>query len=257
MLAVVSLFVIVFISLLITRIGSVALNLTGVSKDLAYFQAFSAFSGVGFTTLESEQVVNHPVRRRILMILMLAGNVGVVTAVSSLILTFVQVESGAELVSRLLLLLAGLIILFILSTRKWVDGFLYKIITWGLRRWTHLDVFDYDKLLQLSGGYSVLEITVGENDWLADKSLEEMDLIHEGALVLGIRRPNAAYIGSPRSSNVVHVGDTVILYGRQSLLTELSSREKGSEGGQAHKQALDEQRHLLEEQSKLDAQQET
>ncbi len=40
MLAVVTLFVIVFISLLITRIGSVALNLTGVSKDLAYFQAF-------------------------------------------------------------------------------------------------------------------------------------------------------------------------------------------------------------------------
>jgi hypothetical protein len=257
MLAVVSLFVIVFISLLITRIGSVALNLTGVSKDLAYFQAFSAFSGVGFTTRESEQVVNHPVRRRILMALMLAGNLGVVTAVSSLILTFVQVESGIEWLTRILLLLFGLIILLILGSSKWVNQFLYKIITWGLRRWTHLDVYDYDKLLQLSDGYSVLEIKVSENDWLADKSLAVLDLIHEGALILGIRRPNASYIGSPKGSSIVHAGDTLILYGRQSLLTELSNRKKGAEGGQAHKQALDKQRHLLEEQAQLDAQNES
>lgn len=56
MLALISLLVIVTVSIIIVRIGSVALTMTGVSKDLAVFQAQSAFSGVGFTTDESESV---------------------------------------------------------------------------------------------------------------------------------------------------------------------------------------------------------
>jgi len=45
---------------------------------------------------ESERVVNHPVRRRIIMLLMLTGNAGVVTAVSSLILTVVH-QGGTKI----------------------------------------------------------------------------------------------------------------------------------------------------------------
>src|SRR5687767_7500660 len=71
----------VFISLLITRIASVALTVTGLSRQSARFQARSAFSGVGFTTSEAEDVVNHPVRRRIVMWLMLIGNAGLITIV--------------------------------------------------------------------------------------------------------------------------------------------------------------------------------
>ena len=46
------------------RIATVGLTMTGVSKDLAQFQALSAFTGSGFTTEESEEIVNHPLRRR-------------------------------------------------------------------------------------------------------------------------------------------------------------------------------------------------
>ncbi|WP_419193904.1 hypothetical protein [Novipirellula herctigrandis] len=42
-----------------------------MSKDLAQFQTLSAFTGAGFTTNESEDIVNHPLRRRIMMYLML------------------------------------------------------------------------------------------------------------------------------------------------------------------------------------------
>jgi len=40
-------------------------------------------------------VVNHPVRRKIVMLLILLGNAGLVTAVSSLILTFVRQGDSA------------------------------------------------------------------------------------------------------------------------------------------------------------------
>ena len=72
----------------VIRFGTIALMLTGLSHSLARFQARSAFFQVGFTTAEAESVVNHPVRREIILIMILAGNAGFVTVVSTVILSF-------------------------------------------------------------------------------------------------------------------------------------------------------------------------
>jgi zinc protease len=53
------------ISLLITRIATIALTYTGLSRQAAKFQARSAFTGVGFTTSESEKVVMEERRLRV------------------------------------------------------------------------------------------------------------------------------------------------------------------------------------------------
>jgi Trk-type K+ transport system membrane component len=73
MIAVFSFLIILTLSLIVTRIAALALSITGLSSTTAQFQARSAFTGVGFTTLESEAILNHPIRRRIIMTLMLAG----------------------------------------------------------------------------------------------------------------------------------------------------------------------------------------
>lgn len=65
MVALVSLLTIIVLSITVVRIGATALELTGLSRDVAEFQAQSAFSGAGFTTQESEnerQRIEH--RRR-------------------------------------------------------------------------------------------------------------------------------------------------------------------------------------------------
>ncbi len=49
MFAVISLLAILSLSMLIVRIGAVALTMTGLSRDTASLQALSAFSGAGFT----------------------------------------------------------------------------------------------------------------------------------------------------------------------------------------------------------------
>lgn len=95
MLAILSLLVVVVLSILVTRVATIALTHTGLSREAARSQARSAFTGAGFTTSESERVLSHPVRRRIVMLLMLLGNAGFVTAVSTLILTFVSPGGGA------------------------------------------------------------------------------------------------------------------------------------------------------------------
>ncbi|MEE3220394.1 MAG: potassium transporter TrkA, partial [Planctomycetota bacterium] len=55
MVAVATLLITLTVTLLITRVATVALMVTGLSRESARFQARSALTGVGFTTYESEK----------------------------------------------------------------------------------------------------------------------------------------------------------------------------------------------------------
>src|ERR1041385_8484169 len=83
-----SLLLIVALSVLVIRIATLVLTATGMAPHHARFQARSAFTGAGFTTSESEAVVNHPIRRRVIGNLMLLGNVGLVGVAGTLIVGF-------------------------------------------------------------------------------------------------------------------------------------------------------------------------
>lgn len=113
--AIVSFLSVLGLSLLIARIATVALTLTGVSREIARFQARSALTGTGFTTTEAETIVGHPVRRRIVMYPMVLRNAGLVTAVSSFILSFTGAEDTAEGARRALIIGAGIGTLWLLS----------------------------------------------------------------------------------------------------------------------------------------------
>jgi Trk K+ transport system NAD-binding subunit len=63
MFSILTLLIVLTLSILVTRIATVALTHTGLSRQSARFQARSAFTGVGFTTRESEKMVNHPLQR--------------------------------------------------------------------------------------------------------------------------------------------------------------------------------------------------
>lgn len=247
----ISLFVLiaaVAISLLITRVATLALTLTGLSRELARFQARSAFTGVGFTTSESEKVMNHPVRRRILMTLMLAGNAGIVTVVGTLVVAFSQGGGADAWLFRTGVLAGAFVALWFLTWNPWIDRRMSKTIAWALRHLTDVDARDYAALLKLSDNYAVMELSVHAKDWIAEKTLAEAELRREGVVVLGIQRTGGVYIGVPKGDTPVHAGDTVIIYGRSDLLTELDRRRRGRSGDRAHKHAVVEQEHVLAEQ---------
>jgi len=251
--ALVSLLMVITLSLAITRIATEALTLTGLSRESAKFQARSAFTGAGFTTSESEQVVSHPVRRRILMLLMMLGNAGIVTVVSSLVLTFISAAGPGDWLSRLLLLLAGIGLLLALAKNRWIDRIISRVVNWALKRWTDIDLRDYAGLLRLHGNYGVMELRVEPEDWLANKLLSEAGLRSEGALVLGIQRADKTYVGAPRGSTHIRPHDILILYGRLPALAELDSRRAGMAGERAHREAVAMQQKLIEEQNKQDS----
>ena len=242
MAAIVSLLVILTLSLIITRISTVALVHTGLSREAAQFQSRSAFTGVGFTTSESESVVNHPVRRRVLMILMLLGNAGIVSAVASLLLTFLdRGPSAAPLWTRLSILGAGVAVLWLLASSELVDRWMSRWITRALEKWTDIEVRDYASLLHLAENHQISELNVKESDWLAGRTLAELGLAEEGTMVIGIQRGNGRFVGAPFGRTRVEAGDRLLLYGLDVALKDLDQRCCGPEGDAAHRKAVEEQ----------------
>ena len=220
MFAVASLIVVVLVSLLITRVATVALTLTGLSREVSRFQARSALSGVGFTTSEAETIVNHPVRRRVVMVLMLLGSAGVVTVVGTLVLGFAQTEPRQRDL-RLAVMVAGLFAVFLVARSRWVDRRLSSLIARGLSRWTDLDARDYAALLHVGADFVVIERAVGAGDPMAGRSVAELGLRDKGALLLGITRPDGTYVGVPSFDSTVGEGDTLVLYGRGDVVCSL------------------------------------
>ena len=252
MAAVVSVLIVLTLSLLIGRIATVALTVTGVPREVARFQARSALTGAGFTTQEAESVVAHPVRRRIVMILMIVGNIGAAGLIASLIGSFVGVSSAGAGLTRALWMLIGLLGLLLIARSPWVDRKMAGLIATGVRRFTDLDVRDYAGMLRLSGEYAVSELYVQPEDWIADTPLAELDLPHEGVLVLGIVRADGRYLGAPTGQTAAQAGDTLIVYGRIPVLADIDERHAGSEGEQAHKKAVAQHRNLERDELRIE-----
>ncbi|TQD37694.1 TrkA C-terminal domain-containing protein [Haloflavibacter putidus] len=215
MIAAISLFLIVSLSLLLTKIATLALVHTGLSTQSASFQARSAYTGTGYTTSEAEKVVNHPVRRRIISMLMIIGNAGIVTAMSSLILTFLIPDKTSSLLYSIGVIVFGIVFLWWAVRSKWVDRYLSKIINKALDKYTSLDVKDYAAILHLEGGYQVTEWRVTEDSYLREKTLNQLQLIRKGIIVLGIQKATSEYIGSPYGKSMIEEGDTLTLYGKK------------------------------------------
>ncbi|MCG8591097.1 MAG: TrkA C-terminal domain-containing protein [Proteobacteria bacterium] len=247
MVAVLSFLVVLTLSLLVTRIATVALVHTGLGRETARFQARSAFSGAGFTTQESEAIVGHPVRRRIVFFLMLVGNVGIVTAVSALLLSLIDLSAGRAGVWPLLVLLGGLAILLLLASSALVDRYLGRIISWALRRFTTLDARDYAALLHVREDYGVSELRIGAGDWLDGRTLREARLSREGVLILGIECPGGEFIGAPPPDTLLRAGDRLILYGRAARVAEIDRRGIGDLGDREHAAAMEEQQQVVAE----------
>jgi hypothetical protein len=245
MAGVVVLLVAVLISIMVTRIATVALTMTGVSHDLARFQARSAFSGVGYTTTEADQMTSHPARRRVVMILMLIGNAGLVTAVASIVSAMVNTGDPGSALLRSTVLVAGLLTLYLFTRSQRVESVMRRIFQRILQRWTSLEIHDYDSLLDLTGAYTVVEIDVGRDDWLAERPLGDLDLPDEGVTVLAVRRSDGQFLGAPGADVLLASGDTLVVYGHERVLQEVATRRAGASGQAQHDRSAQRHRQQL------------
>jgi hypothetical protein len=207
---------------LILRVGTAAMVVSGLSRDVAAFQVRSAFFGVGFTTGEAELIVNHPFRRKLAQVLMLLGAIGITSLIGSAVVTFARTEDN--LLLPILALIAGLFLLWALTTWRPVDRFLIGLFERLLRRWTTLDTQDYHALLRLSTDYTIRQYNVQPEQRLVGRSIAELLPEANRIVLLGIERADGTYLGAPSLETTIEAGDTLTVYGRDETLEAIAQR---------------------------------
>jgi K+/H+ antiporter YhaU regulatory subunit KhtT len=251
MLPILTLIFVIALSMFITKAATIALMHTGMSRERARFQARSAFSGAGFTTTESEVVVKNPVRRKIIMVLILLGNAGVVTAISSLILGFVGPSQGLSHERNIYLLIFGIVLLYSAGRSRRVDRFLERCINQMLEKYTDIRPKSFAKLMTVMEDYEVTELDVSANEWLKHSQLADLQLPDEGLLVLGIIRHDNTYIGVPRGRYQIEPSDRLVIYGKSERIHEISQRCDKLTGKQQHRESVEEHQEELEQQDEV------
>jgi hypothetical protein len=209
----------ILVSFIIVRIGGFALQLTGIEPDVARFQALSAFSGTGFTTREAERVVGHRTRRRIVTILIILGNAGLVTIIATLVASFTQVTGYTWFFIRLAIIVGGIFGLYQLIIRSNV----------GQRILDRLQRPLMNRILR--GAPAVEEIFHVEKDWAislvmikgSSKSIGQSvaDIAAEGDIeILSIDRIDT-YLTRPDREEKIVEGDRLLVYANRKSVKRI------------------------------------
>ena len=211
MIAALSLILIFAVSFFLIRLASVALGLTGLPIANARFQAMSALTGTGFTTTESELIVNYPIRRNIIAGLMLLGNFGIVSVVSTTMISFIHTDAQLQAIMiQLAWIAGGTVMFFVVMLNPIVDRTMCGLISNFLKKFTFLGGRRYSRLLQLGG-----QLSVSEHQFFADKSVTAQSLIQstEKTPILAVKRASGSTEIFSAEMNNIEPGDTLIIFG--------------------------------------------
>lgn len=217
--SVVLLIVFISISYMIVRIGAIALEMTGMERSRARFQALSAFSGTGFTTREAESVVSHPRRRKIVTYLMIMGNAGIVSVIATLVLSLN--ETGVFRPSlNLVIIIASIFVLYRIASQREFAQKLTKRIRELLKEKLHFEKVYVEELLQQADGYGIARIIVARKSKVVGSPLSESGFTEKDLIVLSIER-DKEIIHVPDAQTTIRAGDRLICYGKLDNLVGL------------------------------------
>jgi MFS family permease len=211
----------IFSSFIVVRIGGLALQLTGIEPDVARFQALSAFSGTGFTTREAERVVRHRTRRRIVTILILLGNAGLITIIATLVASFTQVNSNEWFFIRLAIILVSIFVFYKLIMGSRLGN---RMLQWTRKPLINRILREapvFDEIYSAGKGWGISLVLIKKNSQYADSTLA--DIAIEGDMqILAIDRHDE-FVAQPGSEDRLGEGDRLLVYGHTKSIERLSA----------------------------------
>lgn len=208
------------ISTTIVRVMSVVLEHTGVPQSIARIQVLSAFSGTGFTTAESEMLLETPERRQILVILMIAGSVGLASIAATVIVGALGVaDTLPGILQQAVLLVCALLFVRYVVFAGAVDSLICRMA----HRWLHgrgYDVRSYAILHRLGADSYIAE------HWVKEGCLTKVDAQKFGQLqILGLREDqNQSTAIMPFDPTNAPAGATLLALGSRAAHDEFAER---------------------------------
>ncbi len=206
--AALTLLILLAVSMVIVRIASVALRLTGLPDHVARFQSISALTGAGFTTTESEAIVNYPIRRRVIVGLMIFGNLGLVSVASTFIVAFASKTGDfSAMLTQAAAIAAAVIFIAIITASKTLDTLLCGLISRVLQNITDLEQKKFHVLLSLYSDYSV-----SEHVYRGAQTLPLFDIVPSALKIdiISVQGENIRHFDEMDSSSPVNRNESLI-----------------------------------------------
>ncbi|WP_080848456.1 cation:proton antiporter regulatory subunit [Cytobacillus gottheilii] len=202
------------IVLMVIEISTLLFSYTGLKKQISRFQVISMMTGTGFTTKESELIIDHPIRRRICGFLILFGafSLAVIISAISNLLADDFYTSRVAIVAALLVLF-----LFIIKMPKVKKSAMQKFNTELEEKYELKDMPMKDVFL-IDGNHSLAEMTIKDSSVYQDKPLSDF-LQKYDLTVLFIKR-GEEIIRNDLTNVHLNEGDLLYLYGDEQAIED-------------------------------------
>ncbi|MDX1359512.1 MAG: TrkA C-terminal domain-containing protein [Clostridia bacterium] len=213
--------VILAIIWVIIEIVSILFKSTGMDLYKARFQTISILTHTGFTTRESELIVQHPLRRKFASFLMVISYLSQITLIS--VLLNILISNSNKLLSIGTVVLAVLLFFILVTRTKFlssrIDRVMERIIEKRILRSTKKNPMS--RVLKTDQEFGIYEIVVDENGGLDGKALKDSGLKEDFIQVLKIEKGHES-INFPEPGQMIDAGDKLIVYGKIKSIKDMS-----------------------------------
>lgn len=215
--------ILIIIYEIIVELFSALYELSGLTKEQARFQVTSLLTGTGFTTAESEKMLETKKRKRVTRDIMIISYIFNISIISTLITLFTSahISSSDEIFLGLAVSLILLLVLIfskrITGLRHFVDkSFLHIVGLIYFRRKNTVVTYDY------YGSNLLAEVKLNKiPDYLKNKTLAELNLEKEHDLhILSVKRKNTV-ITDIKGNFKFHRKDTILLIGGRFTINKI------------------------------------
>ncbi|GAA1383544.1 hypothetical protein GCM10009597_41820 [Peribacillus frigoritolerans] len=208
------------IIVLVIEISVTLLKLTGLKGTVARFQVISMLTGTGFTTDESKSIIDHPVRRKISMFLILFGAFSLAVIISSISTLLTDDLRLMELS----IIIGILLVLTILVKVPFLNNRLSNKMKSEM--YNHYELWEHpiEEVLFLEDEDVVMEIDIYEGSEFID--VKAFDVISHGADInILFIESGEVKIRKELYEYKIKLGDNLFLYGNKKEIEETFSKE--------------------------------
>ncbi|MGV8907080.1 MAG: TrkA C-terminal domain-containing protein [Acetobacterium sp.] len=221
-LSLISFFILIITYLTVLEIFTVLFRLTGLREDKARFQAISCMTNSGFTTKESELIINSVARRKLARMMMVFGYLFAVTGVSILVNLFIR-SSGTQINWWTMLYSTVFLIIMIIFTRsKWIIRKFDRLVEILAKNKPKGPLCNNVRILEMFHDKLIAEVFVTcVPHEIIGKTLIDVNFRHNYKLnVLLIKRGNIT-MDHVIATDQIMQGDRVFIYGSRDKILEL------------------------------------
>ncbi|MCM3573716.1 TrkA C-terminal domain-containing protein [Mesobacillus subterraneus] len=209
-------FIYLFIVFTVIEINTSIFVATGLDRKIARFQVISMLTGTGFTTGESELIIDHPVRRRLGAFLILFGAFSlavIISAISNLLTdNFYTMEIAY--------IAGGLLVLLLVLRAPFVQKMMGKKMKSELKENYELADLPISDVLLMDDDDEVREIAIKEDSQFTDKTFDQIVDKEDDIMLLFIKR-GAINIRNKAYDTKLEPGDKLVVYGNNPRIEEI------------------------------------